>query len=139
MKASTILSIASVFAGALAAPAEAAAEDVSIMGGFGASCWDFAMDQTYFYATCSSGGGGSPAYRSAVDLGKSVVGDGVFTANRVAQVLGSRTVMAFSRLTVDEMGRPGSINIEGKSWGSMFSWQDPDEFNFVVSAQQSSN
>lgn len=40
----------------------------AVAGGFGATCWDFAMDHTYFYATCSSGGAGSPAIRSAVNL-----------------------------------------------------------------------
>ncbi|KAK4234439.1 hypothetical protein C8A03DRAFT_37787 [Achaetomium macrosporum] len=40
----------------------------AVAGGFGATCWDFAFDHTYLYATCSSGGAGSPAIRSAVDL-----------------------------------------------------------------------
>ncbi|KAH8897456.1 hypothetical protein GQ53DRAFT_818724 [Thozetella sp. PMI_491] len=89
MKATVILSLVSLWAtGALGAvvpmdseanlspvPVEASlpplAGDVdpdAIAGGFGASCWDFSMDHTYFYATCSSGGAGSPAVRTAVDL-----------------------------------------------------------------------
>jgi hypothetical protein len=80
MKASIILSLVSLCA-AVAIDTEvidvisplvdaAAPGPDAIAGGFGATCWDYAMDQTYFYATCSSGGAGSPAVRSAVDLSK---------------------------------------------------------------------
>lgn len=55
---------------AAAKPVPVAIDPRAVAGGFGSTCWDFAMDHTYFYATCSSGGAGSPAIRSAVDLSK---------------------------------------------------------------------
>jgi uncharacterized membrane protein len=68
MKTSTIIT-AIVTALSFSAPG-ARAEADAVLGGIMATCWDFAINGNYLYATCSSGGSGSPAIRSAVDISK---------------------------------------------------------------------